>query len=158
MSKPTVQWSSSMFVQRSRFFFFMAPFRYASFSISDGDFSSKTQNYMFVRCPKDDISKFDEWKIRFTRNDLQLRPTVPKMNFRWLCVFLILVANLQNEHLHECGRPYREFIDSTSYIILKFINHVYGKHTKLMNYLCIKFMYQLLFLKDNFATKKNANI
>ncbi|GFV65043.1 hypothetical protein TNCV_4670741 [Trichonephila clavipes] len=40
-----------------------------------------------------DIAKSDEGKIRFVRNDLQLKPTVQKANSRWLCVFLISRAN-----------------------------------------------------------------
>ncbi|GBM54150.1 hypothetical protein AVEN_67259-1 [Araneus ventricosus] len=100
----------------------MASFPYGIFSISslsEGDFSSKTQNLMFARSSKDDNSKSDDCKILFVRNDLQLTPTVPEMNSRWLCVFLISAVNIQkryfpsNEHLREFLRPFREFIDST---------------------------------------------
>ena len=82
----------------SRFFFyFMASFSYAFFdilSVSEDDFSSKTQIFTFEHCFKDDILN-PKWENHFVRNDLQLRPTVPEIKYTWFSVFLLSVANLK---------------------------------------------------------------
>lgn len=53
------------------------------------------QNLILAHCSKYYISKSNEWKFCFVRNDLQLMTTVPERNSRCLCIFLISTANLQ---------------------------------------------------------------
>lgn len=84
------------------------------------------QNWMVECCSKNDVTKPDEWKVRFVKNDQQLALAISEMNSIWLYVFFISTPNIQNRYftcsiqLCEFRRQFQKHFDFSS--IMKYLH------------------------------------